>query len=76
MTGLSRATESVTSDVLSQRHVNLVRCRDDRKISAPNIATGWAWDDDDTRLTFMLRLEHKWSDGAPLTAEDMEALVQ
>jgi hypothetical protein len=36
--GLSRATESGTSDLLSVRHVNLVRYADDLQTIVPNVA--------------------------------------
>lgn len=69
---LSNATESGTSDFMSVRHVNLVRYSDDLQTVVPNIAKGWEWNDDFTQLTFFLRQGHKWSDGAPFTAEDVE----
>jgi peptide/nickel transport system substrate-binding protein len=69
--GLSNATESGTSDLLSVRHVNLVRYSDDLQTIVPNVAKGWAWNDDFTELTITLRQGHKWSDGAPFTAEDV-----
>lgn len=68
---LSNATEAGTSDFLSVRHVNLVRYADDLQTIVPNVATSWAWNDDFTRLTMTLREGHKWSDGAPFTAEDV-----
>lgn len=71
VTGLSRGTESGTSDLLSVRHVNLVRFSDDLKTLVPNVAKGWAWNDDYTQLTFTLRRGHKWSDGAAFTAHDV-----
>ncbi|ARE38806.1 Oligopeptide ABC transporter, periplasmic oligopeptide-binding protein [Rhodovulum sp. P5] len=71
LTGLSRGTESGTSDLLSVRHVNLVRYSDDLQTIVPNVAKSWAWNDDFTELTFTLRKGHKWSDGAPFTAEDV-----
>jgi len=71
LTGLSRGTESGTSDILSVRHVNLVRYSDDLKTIVPNVARAWEWNDDYTQLTFTLRKGHKWSDGAPFTAEDV-----
>lgn len=70
--GLSNATESGTSDLLSIRHVNFARYADDLQTIVPNIAKGWAWNDDFTELTIYLRQGHKWSDGAPFTAEDVE----
>jgi len=71
LTGLSRGTESGTSDLLSIRHVNLVRYSDDLQTIVPNIAKAWSWNDDFTTITFTLRAGHKWSDGAPFTAEDV-----
>ncbi len=69
---LSNATEAGTSDFLSIRHVNLVRYSDDLKTIVPNVAKGWEWNEDFTQLTFFLRKGHKWSDGAPFTAEDVK----
>ncbi|MFQ5623509.1 MAG: ABC transporter substrate-binding protein [Paracoccaceae bacterium] len=68
---LSNANEAGTSDFLSTRHVNLVRYSDDLQTIVPNVAKSWAWNDDYTELTFHLRKGHKWSDGAPFTAEDV-----
>ena len=69
---LSNATEAGTSDFMSLRHVNLVRYSDDLQTIVPNVAKGWSWNDDYTELTFFLRKGHKWSDGAPFTAEDVK----
>ncbi len=69
---LSNATEAGTSDFLSVRHVNLVRYSDDLATVVPNIAKDWKWNSDFTQLTFFLRKGHKWSDGAPFTAEDVK----
>ena len=68
---LSNATEAGTSDFLSVRHVNLVRMSDDLTTIVPNVAKDWEWNDDFTELTFFLRKGHKWSDGAPFTADDV-----
>jgi peptide/nickel transport system substrate-binding protein len=70
--GVSNATEAGTSDILSVRHVNLVRFLDDLKTIVPNVAKGWKWNDDFTELTFFLRKGHKWSDGQPFTAADID----
>jgi peptide/nickel transport system substrate-binding protein len=72
MDALSNATEAGTSDFMSTRHVNLVRYSDDLTTIVPNIAKSWEWNDDFTQLTFHLREGHKWSDGAPFTAEDVK----
>jgi peptide/nickel transport system substrate-binding protein len=69
---MSNATEAGTSDFLAIRHVNLVRYSDDLQTIVPNVAKGWEWNDDYTQLTFFLRKGHKWSDGHPFTAEDVE----
>ena len=69
---LSNATEAGTSDFMSVRHVNLVRFADDLTTIVPNVAKSWSWNDDFTQLTFVLREGHKWSDGAPFGAEDVE----
>jgi len=69
---LSNATEAGTSDFLSVRHVNLVRFSDDLQTIVPNVAKSWAWNDDFTQLTFVLREGHKWSDGAPFTSADVK----
>jgi peptide/nickel transport system substrate-binding protein len=69
---LSNATEAGTSDFLSVRHVNLVRFSDDLQTIVPNIAKDWKWNSDFTQLTFYLRKGHRWSDGAPFTAEDVK----
>jgi len=69
--GISKATESGTSDLLSVRHVNLTRFSDDLQTVVPNVAKSWKWNDNFTELTMELRKGHKWSDGAPFTAEDI-----
>ena len=69
---LSNATEAGTSDFMSVRHVNLVRYADDLTTIVPNVAKSWAWNDDFTQLTFVLRAGHKWSDGQPFGAADVE----
>ena len=70
--GLSNAPEAGTSDILSLRHVNLVRYSDDLTTVVPNIAKSWKWNADFTQLTFKLRKGHKWSDGAPFTSADVK----
>ncbi len=69
---ISNALEAGTSDLLSVRHVNLVRYSDDLTTIVPNVAKGWEWNDDFTQLTFFLRKGHKWSNGDPFTAADVE----
>jgi len=71
ITGLSKGTESGTSDLLSVRHVNFARYADDLQTVVPNVADGWSWNAEFTELTITLRKGHKWSDGAPFTADDV-----
>ncbi|MEO1520610.1 MAG: ABC transporter substrate-binding protein [Cyanobacteria bacterium J06633_2] len=71
LAGLSKATESGTSDLLSTRHVNLFRFSDDLQTIVPNVARDFEWNDDYTVLTVYLRKGHKWSDGQSFTAEDI-----
>ncbi len=69
---ISNATEAGTSDMMSIRHVNLVRYSDDLQTVVPNVAKSWEWNDDYTQLTFKLREGHKWSDGEPFTSADVK----
>ena len=38
----------------------------------PELATSWAWDSQNTTLTFKLRQGVKWNDGQPFTAKDVK----
>src|SRR5436190_4078346 len=38
----------------------------------PDLATGWSWNEDGTKLTFPLRQGVKWHDGQPFTSKDVE----
>jgi len=38
---------------------------------APELAESWEWSDDHLHLTFRLRRDAVWSDGVPVTAEDV-----
>ncbi|MCF6231894.1 MAG: ABC transporter substrate-binding protein [Rhodobacteraceae bacterium] len=69
---MSNATEAGTSDMMSIRHVNLLRYSDDLQTIVPNVAKGWEWNEDFTQLTFFLRKGHKWSDGQPFGARDVK----
>jgi len=71
MRGVSFATESGTSGILSWRHVNLVRWSDGLQTIVPNVAKSWEWNDDYTEITLQLRKGHKWSDGEPFTVDDI-----
>lgn len=70
--GISKATEAGTSDLLSVRHVNFTRFNDDLTTIVPNVAKSFEFNDNFTELTIELREGHRWSDGAPFTAEDVK----
>ena len=38
----------------------------------PDLATGWSWDEEGTRLTLNLREGVRWHDGKPFTAQDVK----
>ncbi len=69
--GLARKYESGTSEIMSWRQNNMVRISDDSHTIVPNVAKAWKWNADYTEITFSLRKGHKWSDGAPFTADDV-----
>ena len=69
--GLALSYESGTSEILSWRQANLVRFSSDNRTIVPNVAKSWKWSKDYTRITFSLRAGHRWSDGAPFTADDL-----
>jgi peptide/nickel transport system substrate-binding protein len=71
ITGASIGPEAGNSEWLSVRHVNLLRFTDDLKTIVPNMAKSYAWNDDFTELTLVLRKGHKWSDGQPFTTADI-----
>jgi peptide/nickel transport system substrate-binding protein len=41
----------------------------------PELATGWAWNEEGTELTFPLRQGVRWHDGKPLTAADVKCTI-
>jgi peptide/nickel transport system substrate-binding protein len=43
---------------------------------APRLATSWEFSSDNRTLTFHLRPDARWSDGAPITAEDVRFTFQ
>ncbi len=42
----------------------------------PNLAREWAWSEDGLTLTFTLRDDVRWSDGEPVTAEDVRFTLE
>ena len=71
MNGTSYGPESGTSDILSWRHVSLVRISDDLETIMPDVASDWEVSEDNTEFTFYIREGIKWSDGEPFTVDDM-----
>jgi len=69
--GISISYESGTSEIMSWRHVNMVRFDDDCSTIVPNVAKEWRWNDDFTEILFRLREGHRWSDGEPFTVDDV-----
>src|SRR5262245_51598756 len=68
-------TTSINSEVLFRTLQHLVEEQPDftehPATFAPQLAESWEWSDDHKTLTFHLRKNLVWSDGAPLTAEDV-----
>ena len=64
-----------TTDILDQLFVQLMSEQADftehPPTLAPELATGYDWSEDRLRLTFHLRTDAVWSDGVPITAEDV-----
>lgn len=64
--------ESVSAQEIT--HMLLLGLADlnDKSEFAPEIATHWQHSDDFLKLTYFLRKDAKWSDGMPITAEDVK----
>lgn len=64
-----------TTDILDQLFVQLLSEQADfaehPPTFAPELATGYDWSEDHRELTFHLRQDARWSDGVPITAEDV-----
>lgn len=63
---------SRTSDVIAFLFVNLAETQPDLSSYAPSLAKSWEWSPDSLRLTMHLRDDMTWSDGVPVTAEDVQ----
>lgn len=72
---LISADVQFTTDILDQLFVQLMSEQADftehPPTLAPELATGYDWSEDRLRLTFHLRTDAVWSDGVPITAEDV-----
>ncbi len=71
--------EATTSTVMPFSVVfnNLVQFDDRKALNSidtvvPDLATKWAWDSSNTKLTFDLREGVKWHDGKPFSANDVK----
>lgn len=72
VTTLDPALASFTNEVqvITQLFAGLVRLDPETGAVLPDLAQSWAWNADQTELTFTLRPGLVWSDGQPLTAAD------
>ncbi|MGL4797391.1 MAG: ABC transporter substrate-binding protein [Paraclostridium sp.] len=67
----SKATDTVSSEVLMNTMEGLVKLDKDGKL-APGVAESWEKSEDGKTWTFKLRKDSKWSNGDPVTAKDFE----
>ncbi len=65
------ATDSASSEIISQLYTALLDFNKDLQI-VPLAARSWESLEDGKRLRFVLRDDIFWSDGVPLTADDIE----
>ncbi len=64
------ASDSASSDINGLIYNGLVRYDKNLQIE-PDLAESWEISDDNLTITFHLRKDVKWHDGAPFTAEDV-----
>jgi peptide/nickel transport system substrate-binding protein len=62
----------ITTEVVRRLFLPLVDERPDYKTIVPRLAESWEFSADRRSLTFHLRDDVVWSDGTPVTAEDVE----
>jgi oligopeptide transport system substrate-binding protein len=65
------AEESRSLDVIEQLFIGLVKLDDNTGEVRPELATSWIASPDSTVYTFTLRSDAVWSDGHPVTAQDV-----
>jgi peptide/nickel transport system substrate-binding protein len=72
---LTVPASNVTDEVLFKMFLHLVEEQGDfgdhPPTFEPQLAESWEWSDDHKTLTFHLREDAVWSDGVPVTAEDV-----
>jgi peptide/nickel transport system substrate-binding protein len=79
MSLLEESTQAVNRP-MSGVFNNLVTFKQDVKQNSlksivPDLATGWAWNEEGTELTLPLRQGVKWHDGRPFTAADVKCTI-
>jgi peptide/nickel transport system substrate-binding protein len=65
------STSTYSADITDQLFVSLSQYRLDRQERAPSLASSWSCTDDAMSCTFHLRRGAKFSDGHPITSEDV-----
>ncbi len=65
------AAETSSTDVLGQMYLGLVSENAVTKQTEPSLAESWEISDDKMTYTFKMREGVKWSDGKPITADDV-----
>ena len=65
------AAETSSTDVLGQMYLGLVTENAVTKETEPSLAESWEISDDTMSYTFKMREGLKWSDGQPITADDV-----
>ena len=65
------ATDTTSISVIEQLFLGLVDLDDETAAVQPELATGWTVSPDGTIYTFTLRSDAYWSDGRPVTAQDV-----
>ncbi len=68
---LIQPTSQITEEVLRRLFLSLVDEMPDLETIRPSLASAWEFSDDHKTLTFTLRDDVTWSDGVPVTADDV-----
>ena len=72
---LTVSSTAITDEILFRMFLHLVEEQPDFQqhppTFAPSLASSYEWSEDHKVLTFHLRKDARWSDGVPITAEDV-----